>query len=578
MQWFGKKSRTIIILLGILVYSNSLFNGFVWDDETQILNNGLVHSIANLPTFFAGSTFGTGGAGGLGGIYYKPLMSTTFSLIYSIFGQQAFFFHLVQLGLHIANAYLVFLLFNKLLRREISLFLSVIFLVHPFNTESVVYVSAMQDVLFTFFGLLSFYFLLKGIKLLKEYILVFGLLLFSMLSKETGVVFLFSSLFFSFIYKRSQFIKSLLAATSVMSIYLLLRLGVANVPFTTQHLSPITRVDLLTRLMTLPKIVYFYVSNFVFPYDLAIDQQWIVHKISLRQFYIPLAVMLVFGILTFGFLLHLIKVNDKVGVKVYLFFLSILIFGLGAHLQIFPLDMTVADRWFYLPMIGVLGMVGVLISCVPKFIGISLGSLPKPLPRWNVVLVILVAFLITALSARSVARNFQWKDGLTLFSNDIKISKNAFDLENNLGVELFRVGRYEEAEEHFRKSTVLAPYWWSNWNGLGAIYERQSEFDRAIESYKKAVDNGVDSLAFENLANLLFLKKGSYESQEFVSNAVLKLPYNPRLWLLLALSEYDLGNKEAALIAAKNAYNLSPSDQTYYVYSTILQGKKLDIK
>ena len=35
---------------------------------------------------------------------------------------------------------------------------------------------------------------------------------------------------------------------------------------------------------------------------------------------------------------------------------------LGLHMQLIPLDLTVADRWFYFTMVGVLGLIGVIIQ------------------------------------------------------------------------------------------------------------------------------------------------------------------------------------------------------------------------
>ena len=41
-----------------------------------------------------------------------------------------------------------------------------------------------------------------------------------------------------------------------------------------------------------------------------------------------------------------------------------------------------------------------------------------------------------------------WRNGLSLFSRDIR-EDSSFDLQNNMGVELFRVGRYAEAKKYF---------------------------------------------------------------------------------------------------------------------------------
>jgi len=53
--------------LGLMVYGISLFNGFVWDDEEQVVNNAAIRSLANLPFFFTQSTFNSGGGAGMGG-------------------------------------------------------------------------------------------------------------------------------------------------------------------------------------------------------------------------------------------------------------------------------------------------------------------------------------------------------------------------------------------------------------------------------------------------------------------------------------------------------------------------------
>src|SRR5690349_8265942 len=107
------KAITFIIIIGLLVYCNALFNGFVGDDNGQIVDNKLIHSLANLPLFFHGSTFYLQQVGQTAGVYYRPMLSTMFALIYALSGPNPFFFHLIQLLLHIVNCILIFLLFKK---------------------------------------------------------------------------------------------------------------------------------------------------------------------------------------------------------------------------------------------------------------------------------------------------------------------------------------------------------------------------------------------------------------------------------------------------------------------------------
>lgn len=185
--------------------------------------------------------------------------------------------------------------------------------------------------------------------------------------------------------------------------------------------------------------------------------------------------------------------------------------------------------------------------------------------------------VITGLSIRTIIRNLNWKDGLTLYSHDIRYSQDSFDLENNLGVELFRAERFEEATIHFQKSTQLAPKWWTNWNNLGVIAEKNQDFNKAAEYYQKAIDNGSYYLAYENQAKLLFFHKDPKVAKNFTEESINKFPQNGVLWFVLSLSEYKLGNINASLEASKKAYLLSPNDQTYYLYSRLSQNLPLDL-
>lgn len=544
-----RKYVFLLVVVGFFVYFNSLFNGFVWDDEEQVLNNNFVHSISSIPQLFLGSTFNTGGTGSLAGMYYKPLMSSSFAFIYSIFGAHAFFFHFFQLSLHILNGVLVFYLLKRFFKENISFFLALIFLIHPINSETVNYISALQDVLFFNFGLLAFYFD-------KKKVLSGVLLLLSLLSKETGLLFVIIFPLYYLSFERKSFKYSLITSAAAIGIYSFLRFVVAGVYLSSSGPSPIMRASFFERIITAPQIAFYYIKTFLFPIDLSIAQHWVIKEVNFINFYLPLFLV----VTLFIFLLTRSKS------KQFIFFFIWALLGLGFHLQVFPLDMTVAERWFYFPIVGFLGMIGATINNL-RFSNQS--------ERVFKALALLIIFL---LSSRTMLRNFDWKDGLSLFSHDVNISQESFDLENNLGVELFRAKNLSEAEIHFSNSTKLAPFWWTNWNNLGVILERKGDYKTAKNYYQKAIDNGNYYLAYENLANILLLHESTQEAKIFTEDALKKLPQNSKLWVILAVSNYLIGEKEASLKAATNAYTLSPNQQTYYLYNNLLNNLPLELK
>ncbi|MBU0579497.1 hypothetical protein KKE34_00450 [Patescibacteria group bacterium] len=575
----------ILVVVGLVVFANSLPNNFVWDDEEQVVNNTLVHSLKNLPYFFSGSTFNTGGASGLSGMYYKPLMTVAFATMHGLFGPRAMGFHAVQIGLHILNAILVYLFFKELYGRLsfkknkistqltswLALLGAVVFLIHPLNVETVVYVSSMQDILFFLFGIGATLVMMKKEVKFKWLFAVFGGLLFSLLSKETGIVWVVFIPIVAWILQRSFWKKWSLVVSGVsFTVYAFLRFAVAGVGLEKHGLSPITQMSFTERLWSVPKIVVYYLQNYLWPNKLAISQHWVVKgaswkAVSWNEFYLPLLIVFLvgMGLLWVGWKLWQ---NSNEWRRVFGVFFILFCLGMGIHLQIFPLDMTVADRWFYLPQLGLWGMVSLLF--------LRWGS--QVCFGWKrKVLVGLVGLVLVALSIRSMVRNRNWRDGLTLYSHDIKIAVDSFDLENNFGVELYRVGRKEEAKVHFTRSTELADHWWTNWSNLGVIIEEEGDLETAAVYYQRAIDNGQYFLAFQNLARVKALRNPE-AAIVFIKDSLELLPYNAELYKWWAVAEYELENKDAALQILQRSFELAPSQKTAQLYWLMDQGEELE--
>lgn len=507
-----KTSIILIIFLGFILYFNSFFNGFVWDDEEQIVLNTQIHSIYNIPSLFTQATFNSGGAVKMGGLYYRPMMTTAFSLIYSIFGSGAGFFHFFQVATHIGSTVLLFLVINHFLKKEnLSLALSLIFLTHPINSEAVLYISGLQDALFFFFGILSFWLIISKDDL-KHTLISSFLLFLSVTSKETGVI--WGTVVSIYIIKYK--IKSLKAfAVSTFfwaGLYSLLRFGIANIYFPKHGLTEISTMNLAERLTTLPAVAFYYIKTIIWPISIAVEQQWIVKQFSLTGFYLPLAIFLIFiAVVIFG-ARYLFKKKDKY-LAFYLIFLTGFLLSFAMHLQIFPLDMTVSDRFFYLPFAFLLGLAGVFLTKVKN----------------ESAVLYMLSVLIILFSVRTFVRTFNWRDSLSLYSHDINISKS-FDLVNNLGVVLYRKGDIETARGYFEKSIEMSPGWWTNYNNLGAYWEAKGDLPKAEELYLTAMKNGNYYLAYENYAGILIKEGKLKEAKDFLENTALKyFPGNQKL-------------------------------------------------
>src|SRR5579862_9790754 len=79
--------------LAILVYANSLSNGFVSDDKYQLLKNPVVASLAEIPRIFGSGVWSFLQIPGNPGNYYRPLQFLVYLMLYQSFGFSAPVFH-----------------------------------------------------------------------------------------------------------------------------------------------------------------------------------------------------------------------------------------------------------------------------------------------------------------------------------------------------------------------------------------------------------------------------------------------------------------------------------------------------
>ena len=149
----------------------------------------------------------------------------------------------------------------------VILILSLLFLVHPLYSEIAFYMANLQDILYFFFGMLGFLSLSWWSA---------PLFLLALLSKETGIVLVAVSIIYSYLYKKEQFVKVIVSSLIAILIYSFLRFYVAKIYFPNHDMAPIARLTLVQRTKSMPKIIFYYLSNFVIPINLTINQHWYV--------------------------------------------------------------------------------------------------------------------------------------------------------------------------------------------------------------------------------------------------------------------------------------------------------------
>ena len=210
-----------------------------------------------------------------------------------------------------------------------------------------------------------------------------------------------------------------------------------------------------------------YIGMMIWPLDLAVFYPH-PHK---QPVWLVLGAALVLAAATF---LVIRKTNrfPYLGVG-WLWYLGTLLPVIGLF-QAGPQEM--ADRFSYVPMVGVLIMVA--------------WGIPDALKNWGhrkTVLGVLSGIAILACAVLTWGQVQLWRDSITLFSHTLKVTTDNYITHNNMGTALSDQGKIEEAIAHYQSALRIAPRYVKAWNNLGIAYEESDRNAKAIEMYQEAL-------------------------------------------------------------------------------------------
>lgn len=379
------------------------------------------------------------------------------------------------------------------------------------------------------------------------------------------------SLSISFCFKKSYFPSFISLSGIVLAVYLFIRFGVGKVFFVFSGIIPITQLTPFQRILNTPAVLFYYLKTFFYPATLNVYQLWIVNNIDFSNFYLLLIIDLVVFLIIIFIAYKLFKTNKKI-FSVYTFFMLWFFSGIFFHSQIFPLDMTVADRWFYFPMVGILGIVGVGIEEI------------KVNAKYRAIVLFSAFLIITILSLRTIVRNTNWYDELTLFSHDSKTQDN-FEIENYLGLEYGQESDYKSALSHELISISMYPLQVSYANAA-YDYEQLGNFKMANDFYYKALSTKTAVTAneapvagiYEGLLKIAIKTNDEKNVQDIMKQALNFYPNDPFILIYAAIIEYDLNNKNEAINLISQAKSIAPgAQQVINIYNQIISNQPVDL-
>lgn len=556
------RHASLTVLIGFLGIGTATFasgfnNPFLGDDNPQIVNNLLVHSVSNIGAFFTAGTMYNGGD--LTGVFYRPMMTTIYSLVYAGFGLNPFPYHLLQLVLHVLGAWLCFLVFRYFFKPSWSFILALVFLIHPINSQSVFAIATLQEPLFVDFGLAGLWVLLR-FKSKRALILAGVCLLLSLLSKETGILFAGISLAYLGLFDRKRLAWFAAITAAVLVVYFVLKIHAVGFVSNPQ-LAPIDKLGLVDRLANIPYIVLLYLKLFVFPVHIAFGYFSVYSYGSFSVFCLPLIVVI--NLLLVGAYVGSVLYQSKgrPWFWKYIFFWVWLCLGLGLHLQIIPLDMTASTTWFYLAGIGVLGIIGVCLTAFKI-------RLTRPV-------LLGVILIISLFAVRSAVRGFDWRSMGVIAQKDIAYGENSYLAEQILAYGAFSDKNYGLALNYAERSTQQ---WITAGNSdiLGKARFWTGNSAGAKQALVLGMEHQQYYAIYEDYARVAILYSEPRADISVLERGVKLFPRDSVVWLGLAISKARAGDIAGAKTAVMNARKYGDTSDVREVYDRIMSGRSVD--
>lgn len=519
--------EVLIVLLTCFAYATLPWNVFVdMDDQLLIIYNQTAHglSLANIKAAF--TTYDPE--------LYIPLTFLTYQLEYSLFGLQPGVTHVVSLLLHICSSVLLLQIFRRFFSLQVAFILSLLFALHPINTEAVAWASGRKDVLSSMFFLLSLQQYLRCREQGRSLFPSIGAFFLGLLSKVSiaplPIVLLLVDWVQGRTINKSVVLEKLPYFLLTFTFVLIALLGK---PQTGQLLPWV-----LLAFVGIP----FYLRMYIAPYGLSMlypfaDDPSITHPWVIAGI-VVVSLLTVFTLLSYR--------KTKVFVFAYLWFS----FFIGISLpNVFKgagdIDMVqlyfASDRYVYLAGIALLYLFGVWLSRKPSQL------------RYRFAICVCAVFFLLTFRQVSV-----WRDSVSVFTNVLATGRQSH-------VANLRLARI--AGERGDLDTALSLYQASNdirstskaLLNIGQIYALQGDQRKAIETYQQVLEKWPDLADVHEHIGALYLKQGRVDQAvPYILRAIeLDPTYVPAYFNLGAIFEAQ-GQIDDAIAAYRKVLELKP--------------------
>ena len=548
------KAPILIGLVAIGLYAGTLFHSYSYDDFITIVGNSFTESgISGVLNIFMNDAF-AGVVGDGSDIYpggrYRPMAQAFFALEYELFGLNPFVGHLMNVFFYALLCVLVFVVLRRLFAVEthcnaslqvkwyfsLPFIAAMLFAIHPLHVDAVANIKNRDEIFVLLGALGALYFSLNYVKRVNTCVRVephdhvallwvFLSFLFALFSKENALTFLaiIPLTLYSFTDTRNLRTYAYIMATLILAVivflamrYYALGYWIGKGPSEDSLLfNPFLHATSTQRFATVLYTWLLYFKLLVIPWPLTQDYfPYHIPLLDFGDFRVWMAMIMVV-VLVYGVIRNF-KKNPIVSYGILFFAIT---FFPVSNLVV-QIGTFMCERFVFTPLLGFAIIVGYFVQknsqCEPVQI---LRTTPvKPLA-------VVLIFVFLTFSTLTVVRSRAWKNDLTLYTTDVKTSKNSIRANLQAGVILVKYAEtlackiekqevLSQAYNYLLKSVQLNPGFIEGWAWLGHCYVEMGRLDEAYRLFEHVFSLNISGEKFRvtALATAEHLKsKGKFE-------------------------------------------------------------------
>ncbi|HPB30445.1 MAG TPA: tetratricopeptide repeat protein [Candidatus Sumerlaeota bacterium] len=458
----------------IIAYAPSLRGDFLWDDDDYVVNNGTLRNVKGLLRIWIEP----------GAVpQYYPMTHSTFWAEYNLWGLRPTGYRITNLLLHAASALLLMVILKRLGMAG-AMLAGILFALHPVHVESVAWITERKNCLSGFLYLTSFFFLARFYGLFdpvggerregrrKDYSIALALFAAALFSKTVACS-LPAALLILVWWKRGKVRGGdVLKLAPFFALGLIL--GIATILMERHHVGAggaAFDLSWAQRAIIAGRALWFYFGKLAWPHPLVfIYPRWNPEAFGIFDAAAPVAALATAGALWFR--------RDRIGrgpLAAALFFGATLFPALG-FFDVYPMQFSfVADHFQYLASLGPIVLFSaVLASALKKHL--------HPSGEITACVVIGATLALVTWNQSHIYRNLE-----SLWRHTLRHNPESWMPLNNLGREMARQGRIEEALEYYKHAETLTPDDDILQYNLGTVLLNLRRPDEAEGHFRKAV-------------------------------------------------------------------------------------------